>query len=170
MFASHICLKMKIKISASLGLGGRDYIEDFVQVKVLKSTDRAQIKYVYLGVFDGHGGFHAAQYAKENLLHEITRRSRFWSTNDSDVLAAIKEGFLSTNNRMREVADSWPKTVFGRPSTSGTTATAVFIRNGRVFVGYVGDSSAVCGIFNHLSEQKDVIADLMTKEVSDIRP
>ena len=142
-------------------------MEDFVQVKVFKSTDRAQIKYVYFGLFDGHGGFNAAQFAKENLLREITRQNKFWSMNDGDVLAAIKEGFVSTNNRMREKADSWPKTVCGRPSTSGTTATVVLIRNGRIFIGNVGDSSAVCGVVDQLSERQHLNAELLT-QVSEI--
>ena len=109
-------------------------MEDFVQVKVFKSSDRAQIKYVYLSLFDGHGGFYAAQFVKENLLREITSQNEFWSLNDGDVLKAIKQGFVSTNNRMQKIAGSWPKTACGRPSTSGSTATVVLIRNGRIFI------------------------------------
>ena len=154
---------MKLKISASVGSGARKYMEDFVHVKVLKSADGVNLKYVYLGLFDGHGGFYAAQFAKENLLREITKQRRFWSSSDSDVSAAIKEGFLSTHNKMQKEAECWPKTASGRPCTSGTTATVVIIRNKRVFVGHVGDSSAVRGIVAQSSENQHWNAELITQ-------
>ncbi len=41
---------------------------------------------------------------------------------------------------------SWPKTVSGLPSTSGTTASVVFFKNGKVYCAHVGDSGVVLGI------------------------
>ena len=43
-------------------------------------------------------------------------------------------------------AETWPKTLSGLPSTSGTTASVVFIRNGKVYCAHVGDSGVVLGI------------------------
>ena len=154
---------MLLKISASVGSGARKYMEDFIHVKVSKMADGVHLNYVYLGLFDGHGGFHAAKFAKENLLREITKQRRFWSSSDSDVSAAIKEGFLSTHNKMQKEAECWPKTASGRPCTSGTTATVVIIRNKRVFVGHVGDSSAVRGIVAQSSENQHWNAELITQ-------
>lgn len=42
-------------------------------------------------------------------------------------------------------SESWPKTVYGLPSTSGTTASVAFIRKGKIYIGHVGDSSIVLG-------------------------
>ena len=39
----------------------------------------------------------------------------------------------------------WPKTASGLPSTSGTTASIVFIMNGKYYTGHVGDSRIVLG-------------------------
>lgn len=41
--------------------------------------------------------------------------------------------------------DVWPKTLDGRDSTAGTTASVVFIRNSRIYIGNVGDSTVVLG-------------------------
>ena len=43
------------------------------------------------------------------------------------------------------VTDTWPKTLSGLPSTSGTTASIAFIRRGKLFTGHVGDSGIVLG-------------------------
>jgi len=43
------------------------------------------------------------------------------------------------------ITANWPKTASGLPSTSGTTATIAFIRNGKIYVGHVGDSALVLG-------------------------
>ncbi|XP_068441780.1 protein phosphatase, Mg2+/Mn2+ dependent, 1Da isoform X2 [Clinocottus analis] len=40
----------------------------------------------------------------------------------------------------------WPKTLTGLPSTSGTTASVVFIRGNRMYVAHVGDSAVVLGV------------------------
>ena len=40
---------------------------------------------------------------------------------------------------------TWPRTLSGHPSTAGTTVSVVFLRNGRMYVGHVGDSSVVVG-------------------------
>ena len=42
--------------------------------------------------------------------------------------------------------DKWPKTASGLPSTSGTTASIVFVRRGKMYIGHVGDSAIVLGI------------------------
>ena len=41
--------------------------------------------------------------------------------------------------------DSWPKSVSGHPSTTGTTASIVFIRDEIIVTGHVGDSDVVLG-------------------------
>lgn len=41
--------------------------------------------------------------------------------------------------------EKWPKTSTGYPSTAGTTASVAFIRNGKIYIGHVGDSGIVLG-------------------------
>ena len=44
------------------------------------------------------------------------------------------------------LAEKWPKTASGLPSTAGTTASIAFIRRGKIYVGHVGDSAIVLGL------------------------
>ena len=78
-------------------------MEDCLSVKFQKSVDGQNIEYTYLGVFDGHGGVHAANFAKENLLDEITKQKGFWSNDETQILKAIKDGFLSTHHKMWKI-------------------------------------------------------------------
>jgi len=43
------------------------------------------------------------------------------------------------------ISESWPQTLGGLPSTAGTTASVVIVRDGKIFVSHVGDSSVVFG-------------------------
>lgn len=43
------------------------------------------------------------------------------------------------------VTVNWPKTASGLPSTAGTTATIVFIRHAKIYIGHVGDSGVILG-------------------------
>lgn len=52
----------------------------------------------------------------------------------------------SSESRIAPFAGTWPKTVSGLPSTSGTTASVVFIRRGKVYCAHVGDSGVVLGV------------------------
>ncbi|EFP06049.1 hypothetical protein CRE_19560 [Caenorhabditis remanei] len=42
-------------------------------------------------------------------------------------------------------AEEWPYTASGFPSTAGTTVSCVFIRNGKLYTGHVGDSAIYLG-------------------------
>ena len=80
--------------------GGRNYMEDVVSVKISSDADSADHGFAFFAVFDGHGGADAAQFADKHLLDQITRREEFWSEDDSDVVQAIKDGFVSTHHMM----------------------------------------------------------------------
>lgn len=148
--------------------GDRKYMEDVFSVAYQHTKEGQDLEYAYFGIFDGHGGKHAAIFAKEHLMDNIVSNPYFWSENDEDVLKAIKEGFLTTHQAMfkvlgkpkfglfyirysenytccTEILDTWPKTMSGLPSTSGTTASIAFIRRGKIFTGHVGDSGIVLG-------------------------
>lgn len=83
--------------------GDRKYMEDVFSVAYQHTKEGQDLEYAYFGIFDGHGGKHAAIFAKEHLMDNIVSNPYFWSENDEDVLKAIKEGFLTTHQAMFKV-------------------------------------------------------------------
>lgn len=76
-------------------------MEDFFSVAYQESDDdKNNLQYAFFGVYDGHGGKEAANFARDHLMDAIVGQSQFWSQNDDDVLRAIKEGYLSTHYAM----------------------------------------------------------------------
>ncbi|XP_068217307.1 uncharacterized protein Pp2C1 [Palaemon carinicauda] len=136
---------VNLRASAYLHQGDRKYMEDEFQVAYQRTHDKKDIEYAFFGIFDGHGGKEAANFAKDNLMDQIVSLRAFWSDDDEDVLAAIKEGFLQTHLAMWKELDQWPRTASGWPSTSGTTASVAFIRRQKIYIGHVGDSGIVLG-------------------------
>lgn len=120
-------------------------MEDAFAVAYQQTDDERDLEYAYFGIFDGHGGREAALFAKEHLMNFIVSQKNFWSDRDENVLKAIKDGFVATHMAMWKEVGNWPQTVSGLPSTSGTTASVVFIRKGKMYIGHVGDSAIVLG-------------------------
>jgi len=56
---------------------------------------------------------------------------------------------LNINN----FVESWPKRASGFPSTAGTTASVAILRNKKLYVAHVGDSSVVIG--EHVAKRRD---------------
>ncbi|XP_039646790.1 protein phosphatase, Mg2+/Mn2+ dependent, 1Da isoform X2 [Perca fluviatilis] len=119
-----------------------------------QSPPRAQESYAspsrrsvaFFAVFDGHGGREAAQFARDYLWEFMKKQRGFWSDCDREVCSAIRKGFVACHHAMWKKLPEWPKTLTGLPSTSGTTASVVFIRGNRMYVAHVGDSAVVLGI------------------------
>ncbi|KAJ7990110.1 hypothetical protein DPEC_G00296920 [Dallia pectoralis] len=107
----------------------------------------------FFAVFDGHGGCEAAQFARDYLWEFIKKQRGFWSTDDGEVCAAIRKGFVACHHAMWKKLPEWPKTLTGLPSTSGTTASVVVIRGDRMFVAHVGDSAVVLGVQDDPTDQ-----------------
>ncbi|XP_068441779.1 protein phosphatase, Mg2+/Mn2+ dependent, 1Da isoform X1 [Clinocottus analis] len=100
----------------------------------------------FFAVFDGHGGREAAQFARDYLWEFIKKQRGFWSDCDMEVCSALRKGFIACHHAMWKKLPEWPKTLTGLPSTSGTTASVVFIRGNRMYVAHVGDSAVVLGV------------------------
>lgn len=66
-------------------------------------TENGQVDYIYVGVYDGHGGADASNFANQHLLQNIVKQPGFSSSQDSDVMEAIRAGFLETHHAMRKV-------------------------------------------------------------------
>ena len=73
-------------------------MEDRIQVKFGTNP----VPYLFLAVFDGHGGFQAAEFAKEHLLGEITAHEAFWSSDVDKIEKSLKDAFISTHNQICE--------------------------------------------------------------------
>ncbi|CAM1154307.1 PPM1D (predicted) [Pycnogonum litorale] len=89
-----------LRVTGFCTQGDRKYMEDTISVAYQKTEDLKDLEYAYFGIFDGHGGKEAAQYAKEHLMDTIVEQKNFRSNNDEDVLKAIRDGFIQTHMAM----------------------------------------------------------------------
>lgn len=160
--------KPVISLSACSIQGRRDHMEDYFDVAYqLKDCDQPNSNdlpydYFYFGIFDGHGGHEAAEFAKKNLCKSIVDSKDFWSEDDHDVMRAIREGYAKTQAAMRKEMPKWFKTGKFLPSTAGTTASVLFIKNGKFYTGHVGDSRII--ISKEHPETKQWISDDLTED------
>ncbi|CAF1544072.1 unnamed protein product [Rotaria sp. Silwood1] len=149
------CVQVNLRITTNSNQGGRKYMEDTYAIALqrLNPLDKeSPISLAYFGIFDGHGGKEAAEFARQNLCQHILEQDDFWSenSNDKQILSAIRKGFLSCHNDMWKHVEKWTKTSSGLTSTSGCTASVVFVRGNKLYIGHVGDSSIVIGEGNTL--------------------
>ena len=146
---------LNMRVTANSSQGHRKYMEDCYKIRFQRGThnqnetlngdNESDILFSYFAIFDGHGGKEASQYCKEKLYWKIIEQDDFWSDNDSQILNAIRNGFVQCHLDMWHELPHWPKTPSGLPSTSGTTATVLFIKKSKAYVGHVGDSGLVIG-------------------------
>ncbi|MCO5574917.1 hypothetical protein L7F22_028712 [Adiantum nelumboides] len=85
------------------------------------------------GVFDGHGGKDAAQFARDMLLKYIVQDVSF----PASVEQAVYQGFLKTDKAFAEACRA------DNSLSSGTTAIMVLVLGREVFVANAGDCRAV---------------------------
>ena len=91
-----------LRVTVCANQGGRKYMEDRVHIHCERKDD-GQIDYVFVAVYDGHGGAEASEYARRHLLSAIVSNELFRSDNDDQVLAAIRQGFVDTHHAMWKV-------------------------------------------------------------------
>jgi len=121
--------------------GKRRYMEDTYCAFPNLNGDPGE---AYFGVFDGHGGRKAADFAAEHLYEYIAADEWF----DTNVAEAVGQAFLKADKHFVEIAES-------QELRDGTTAVAAYIRHGQLWVANVGDSRAVLskkGVAMALSE------------------
>lgn len=83
---------VNLRASAYLHQGDRKYMEDEFQVAYQRTHDKKDIEYAFFGIFDGHGGKEAANFAKDNLMDQIVSLRAFWSDDDEDVWRPSRRG------------------------------------------------------------------------------
>lgn len=86
----------------------------------------------YFGVFDGHGGRKAADFAAQNLYNYMATDALF----GTNVAEAVGKAFRKADETFVELAER-------EQLRDGTTAVAAYIRGDKLWVANVGDSRAV---------------------------
>lgn len=84
-------------------------------------------------VADGMGGHERGEEASQTAIETI--RDVYFSNSSNDVAAALTRAFTEANRRIRAQSDG-----YGVETHMGTTGTALAIRDGRLWIGHVGDS------------------------------
>eukprot|EP00878_Enallax_costatus_P013420 GHUV01014034.1.p1 GENE.GHUV01014034.1~~GHUV01014034.1.p1 ORF type:complete len:277 (+),score=54.61 GHUV01014034.1:429-1259(+) len=121
----------KVSYGFSLLRGKRSTMEDFHHAKFTIDPKSGQIVGLF-GVFDGHGGPHAADYVCSNLFINLLRHSKF----NSDITSALVESFEHTDSQYLKQSSSNSK-------DDGCTAVTAVVVGDRLLVANVGDSRAV---------------------------
>ncbi|KAG9391709.1 Protein phosphatase [Carpediemonas membranifera] len=96
----------------------------------------------FFGIYDGHGGKQAADYAAQHVHENFTHALK----KDGDIASAWKNAMRTTDDQLKE-----NEIIF-----SGSTAVCCYIdkeaktdsRDGVIYVSNVGDARAVLGIRN----------------------
>ena len=84
-----------ISVTAETNSGGRKHMEDYLSVKLAPNEHLSKIPewreqvYVYVAVFDGHGGKEAAKYARERLWDTIQSQPKFQLSDAESMLKSI---------------------------------------------------------------------------------
>lgn len=82
------------------------------------------------GIYDGHGGAKAAEFAAMNLDKNVIEQVE--KMGDQDIVAAVKLGYLMTDSEFLKEG-----------SHGGSCCVTAFIRNGELVVSNAGDCRAV---------------------------
>lgn len=107
--------------------GKRGAMEDRYSAVV---DTEANSKQAFFGVFDGHGGAEAAEFAAKNLDRNIMRE--VMKRCEDEIKDAVKEGYLTTDTEFLQ-----------QDVRGGTCCVTALIHNGNLVVSNVGDCRAV---------------------------
>ncbi|CAL8468810.1 g8351 [Coccomyxa elongata] len=121
----------KVSYGYSVMRGKRAGMEDFFFAEFKNHPGRSSTVGLF-GVFDGHGGPHAADFVRANLFDSLLKNPNF----PTDVSTALGEAFVETDKRYLQ-ADS------GSNRDDGCTAVTAVLTDNTVVVAHVGDSRAV---------------------------
>lgn len=116
--------------------GARDEMED--DSVIVQSSDELD-GFSYAAVFDGHAGFSSVKFLKEELYKECVaalKGGKLLNGNDfKEIKKALQDAFECVDAKLLKwLEDS------GEEIESGSTATAIFVREDVMFVSHVGDS------------------------------
>ncbi|KAK0152995.1 Protein phosphatase 1K, mitochondrial [Merluccius polli] len=119
------------RVGSASVLGCRKQNEDRLRV------GRLQDNLLYLAVFDGHGGVHAADYCHAHLDTHLREALE----EEEDLEKVLTHAFLNLDKALHRHLCHYGNTSH---LTAGTTATVAMLRDGvELVVGSVGDSRAL---------------------------
>lgn len=107
--------------------GRREHMEDRYTAK---DNLRGEHNLAFFGIFDGHGGAKAAEYAANNLEKNVL--DEVIISDEEDVEEAVKRGYLNTDSDFLK-----------EDLNGGTCSVTALIRNGNLIVSNAGDCRAV---------------------------
>ncbi|KAI3806290.1 hypothetical protein L1987_22189 [Smallanthus sonchifolius] len=110
--------------------GKREVMEDRFKAVV---EFNGQHKQAFFGVFDGHGGSKAAEYAAENLDKNIINEVEIMGENE--IIEAIKQGYMNTDSQFLK-----------QDHRGGSCCVTAIIRDNNLVVSNAGDCRAVVSI------------------------
>ncbi|XP_020265233.1 probable protein phosphatase 2C 52 isoform X2 [Asparagus officinalis] len=119
----------KLSFGFSSFMGKRSSMEDFHDIQSL-TIDKESV--YFFGVFDGHGGPHAAEYLKNHLFQNLRNHPKFMT----DTKLAISETYIRTDTDFLQAENN------SQRDDGSTASTAIMIGN-RLYVANVGDSRAI---------------------------
>ena len=93
----------------------------------------------FFGVYDGHGGVHAARYLRDNLHKELVA-SREYS--ERRYIEALRRTFIDFDKRMH-TSRVLPSDLIG------STAVTLLLKNKTLYCANLGDSRAVASVRGH---------------------
>ncbi|CAF1828504.1 unnamed protein product [Brassica oleracea var. botrytis] len=112
--------------------GRREAMEDRFSAMTNLGGDRKQAMF---GVYDGHGGVKAAEFAAKNLdknvLEEVSGKS-----GASEIADAVKRGYLTTDAAFLD----------GEDVKGGSCCVTAMVRDGNLVVSNAGDCRAVMSV------------------------
>lgn len=88
--------------------------------------------FVQYGVFDGHAGFHCAEYCQDHLLSVLLSDEAF-----------VEQPVIAMNRSFHKVHENFAKFSSTNNFNDGCTANIAMIHGNRIFVGNAGDSRAI---------------------------
>ncbi|KAK2430352.1 Protein phosphatase 2C family protein [Trifolium repens] len=107
--------------------GRREYMEDRFTAG---DNLRGEHNLAFFGVFDGHGGAKAAEFAANNLEKNIL--DEVIMSDEEDVEEAVKRGYLNTDSEFMK-----------KDLQGGSCSVTALIKNGNLIVSNAGDCRAV---------------------------
>ncbi|KAK1428659.1 hypothetical protein QVD17_17498 [Tagetes erecta] len=107
--------------------GRREAMEDRFKVEVHFNGDK---KKAFFGVFDGHGGSKAAEFASENLQKNI--QNEVEKRGEKEIVEAIRQGYLTTDSEFLK-----------QEQRGGACCVTAIITSGNLVVSNAGDCRAV---------------------------
>ncbi|KAL1541483.1 protein-serine/threonine phosphatase [Salvia divinorum] len=105
--------------------GRKDVMEDRFSATLSLQADQKQ---AFFGVFDGHGGASAAEFAAENLEKNILNELE----KSEEIEVAVKDGYLATDSEF-----------LNKDVRGGTCCVTALIKNGNLVASNAGDCRAV---------------------------